>query len=148
MSSSKTRLVFMGTPEFAVAALKALIAAGNNIICVYTQPPKPAGRGQEVKKSPVHLAAEAADIPVRTPKSLKVAEEQQAFHELNADIAVVAAYGLILPKPVLEAPKFGCINIHGSILPRWRGAAPIHRALLAGDKESGITIMQMDEGLD
>jgi methionyl-tRNA formyltransferase len=146
--STKPRLIFMGTPEFAVAALKALVTAGNDIVCVYSQPPKPAGRGHEVKKTPIHLAAEAAGIPVRTPKSLKSVEEQQAFRELNADIAVVAAYGLILPKAILDAPKFGCINIHGSILPRWRGAAPIHRALLAGDKESGITIMQMDEGLD
>jgi methionyl-tRNA formyltransferase len=146
--SATPRLIFMGTPEFAVAALQALIKAGNDIVCVYTQPPKPAGRGQEVKKSPVQLAAEAAGIEVRSPKSLKTPEEQQAFRDLKADIAVVAAYGLILPKAVLEAPRYGCINIHGSILPRWRGAAPIHRALLAGDKESGITIMQMDEGLD
>jgi methionyl-tRNA formyltransferase len=146
--SSVSRLIFMGTPDFAVPALQALIAAGHNVAGVYSQPPRPAGRGQDVKKSPVHLAAEAKNIPVFTPKSLKNAEAQQEFKNLNADIAVVAAYGLILPKAVLDAPRLGCINIHASLLPRWRGAAPIHRALLAGDKESGITIMQMDEGLD
>jgi methionyl-tRNA formyltransferase len=148
MLKQTSRLVFMGTPDFAVPALLALIKQGHEILCVYCQPPKPAGRGQELRKSPVQLAAEQHNIPVRTPKSLKNEDAQKEFASLNADLAVVAAYGLILPKAVLEAPKLGCINIHASLLPRWRGAAPIHRALLAGDAETGITIMQMDEGLD
>jgi methionyl-tRNA formyltransferase len=136
----------MGTPDFSVAALEALINDGHEIVAVYTQPPRPAGRGQKEQKSPVHLAAEKHNIAVRTPKSLKNQEEQQIFKNTNADMAVVVAYGLILPKPILEACP--CINIHASMLPRWRGAAPIQRAILAGDSSSGVTIMQMDEGLD
>jgi methionyl-tRNA formyltransferase len=142
------RIIFMGTPEFSVGALNVLHAAGHEIVCVYSQPPRPAGRGQAVQKSAVHLAAEAHGIMVRTPASLKNADEQKAFADLNADVAVVVAYGLLLPKPILDAPKLGCINIHASLLPRWRGAAPIQRAILAGDADSGVTIMQMDVGLD
>lgn len=138
----------MGTPDFAVPALQALIHAGHDVCCCYTQPPRPAGRGKQERRSAVHHAADTASIPVRTPKSLRDAAEQGQFASLEADIAVVAAYGLILPKPILEAPKMGCVNIHGSLLPRWRGAAPIQRAIQAGDTETGITIMQMDEGLD
>ncbi|OFW82794.1 MAG: methionyl-tRNA formyltransferase [Alphaproteobacteria bacterium GWF2_58_20] len=143
------RIAFMGTPDFAVPALEALLEAGHDVVCVYTQPPRPAGRGYDLKKSPVHLLAENRGIPVRTPKSLrKSQEEQDAFAALNLDVAVIAAYGLILPQAVLDAPRMGCINIHGSLLPRWRGAAPLQRAMLAGDPETGITIMQMDAGLD
>ncbi|MGQ9365544.1 methionyl-tRNA formyltransferase [Azospirillum sp. ST 5-10] len=142
------RLVFMGTPDFAVPSLRALIDAGHQVVCVYSQPPRPAGRGQQVQPSPVHRFAEAHGIPVRTPKSLRNAEAQAEFAALAADAAVVAAYGLILPQPVLDAPRLGCLNVHGSLLPRWRGAAPIQRAILAGDGETGITIMQMDAGLD
>lgn len=142
------RLVFMGTPDFAVPSLAALIEAGHAVVCVYSQPPRPAGRGQQVQKSPVHRFAEEHGIPVRTPKSLRNAEAQAEFAGLNADAAVVAAYGLILPQPILDAPRLGCVNVHGSLLPRWRGAAPIQRAILAGDAETGITIMQMDVGLD
>jgi len=142
------RLIFMGTPDFAVPALAALIDAGHEIICVYSQPPRPAGRGQREQPSPVQTFAEQHGIPVRYPVSLKTPEAQAEFAALDADAAVVAAYGLILPKAVLDAPRLGCINIHASLLPRWRGAAPIQRAILAGDAETGITIMQMDEGLD
>ncbi len=142
------RLVYMGTPDFAVPALRALLAAGHDIPAIYTQPPRPAGRGQREQRSPVHELAVERGIPVRTPVSLKSEEASREFAALDLDIAVVAAYGLILPKPVLEAPRRGCLNIHASLLPRWRGAAPIQRAILAGDTESGITIMQMDEGLD
>lgn len=142
------RLVFMGTPEFSVTVLKALIAGGNEIICVYAQPPRPAGRGMRLKQTPVHKYAESLGIEVRTPMSLKSAEEQKRFADLNADVAVVVAYGLLLPKPVLDAPRFGCFNVHASLLPRWRGAAPIQRAIMAGDTETGVTIMRMDEGLD
>ncbi|MDE2030536.1 MAG: methionyl-tRNA formyltransferase [Alphaproteobacteria bacterium] len=142
------RIAFMGTPDFAVAALNALHDAGHDIAAVYCQPPKPAGRGHHVQKTPVHRCAEELGLEVRTPKSLRNEEEQERFRALNLDVAVVAAYGLILPKAILDAPKHGCINIHGSLLPRWRGAAPIQRAILAGDTESGITTMQMDEGLD
>ena len=142
------RVIFMGTPEFAVPALDALRAAGHDIVAVYTRPPRPAGRGQKERCSPVHAFAVAQGIPVRTPLSLKNGEEARAFAELGADVAVVAAYGLILPRAILEAPRHGCLNIHASLLPRWRGAAPIQRAILAGDEESGVTIMQMDEGLD
>jgi methionyl-tRNA formyltransferase len=142
------RLTFMGTPDFAATTLRALIADGHEIMCVYSQPPRPAGRGYELKKSPVHLLAEECGIEVRTPASLKSAEEQAKFVALKADAAVVVAYGLLLPKPVLDAPKFGCFNVHASLLPRWRGAAPIQRAIMAGDAESGVTIMRMDEGLD
>jgi methionyl-tRNA formyltransferase len=142
------RLIFMGTPDFAVPSLDALIAAGHDVVCAYSQPPRKAGRGQKEKPSPVHAAATAQSIPVRTPTSLRDAEAQDAFAALGADAAVVAAYGLILPQPVLEAPRLGCLNVHASLLPRWRGAAPIQRAILAGDRRTGVTIMQMDEGLD
>lgn len=142
------RIAFMGTPDFSVPAFDALLTAGHEIACVYTQPPRPAGRGQKERKSPVHLRAEAEGIEVRTPASLKDVDAQAEFASLDLDAAVVVAYGLILPSPVLEAPRRGCINIHASLLPRWRGAAPIQRALLAGDTESGVTIMLMDEGLD
>ena len=142
------RLVFMGTPDFAVPALKALSEAGHRILAVYSQPPRPAGRGYKARPSPVQQAAEAAGVAVRTPASLKDPAEHAAFAALDADAAVVAAYGLILPGPILAAPRLGCLNIHASLLPRWRGAAPIQRAILAGDTETGVTIMQMDEGLD
>ncbi|MBM3522611.1 MAG: methionyl-tRNA formyltransferase [Alphaproteobacteria bacterium] len=142
------RLVFMGTPEFAACALRALIAAGHEIACVYTQPPRPAGRGQKEVRSVVHMLADERGLAVRTPVRLRDAADQVAFAALGAEAAVVAAYGLILPKPILEAPRRGCLNIHASLLPRWRGAAPIQRAILAGDPETGITIMQMDAGLD
>jgi methionyl-tRNA formyltransferase len=142
------RLAFMGTPDFAVPALRALVEAEHEIAAVYSQPPRPAGRGHRVQPSPVHAFAEARGIAVRTPRTLRDEEEQRAFAALGLDAAVVAAYGLILPKPILAAPRLGCFNIHASLLPRWRGAAPIQRALLAGDAETGITIMQMDEGLD
>ncbi len=141
------RVVFMGTPDFAVPALRRLMAE-HEVVCVYTRAPKPAGRGNKLNKTPIHLLAEANGIEVRTPKTLRDLEEQQKFAELKADIAVVAAYGLILPKPVLEAYPLGCVNIHASLLPRWRGAAPIQRAIEAGDKVGGVTIMQMAEGLD
>lgn len=142
------KLVFMGTPDFAVPPLRALAGSGHDIIAVYTQPPRKAGRGKKINKSPVHRTAEALDIPVFHPQSLKTEEAQRTFRAHGADVAVVAAYGLILPKAILEAPEKGCINIHASLLPRWRGAAPIQRAILAGDSETGITIMHMDEGLD
>lgn len=142
------RLAFMGTPDFAVPALQALHAAGHAIAAVYSQPPKPAGRGQQLQKSPVQFFAEAHGLPVFTPKSLRTPEAQVEFSALQLDVAIVAAYGLILPPAILAAPRYGCLNIHASLLPRWRGAAPIHRALLAGDAETGITIMQMDTGLD
>lgn len=142
------RLAFMGTPDFAVPALAALHAAGHEIVAVYSQPPKPAGRGQQLQPSPVQRFAEAQNLPVFTPKTLRTPEAQAEFAALRLDAAIVAAYGLILPPPVLAAPRLGCINIHASLLPRWRGAAPIHRAVLAGDGESGVTIMQMDAGLD
>lgn len=143
------RIVFMGTPEFSVATLQALIDAGHEIICVYTQPPRPAGRrGLELKPSPVQLKAEEHGIEVRIPTSLKSSEEQAKFDALDADVAVVVAYGMLLPKAILESPKHGCFNGHASLLPRWRGAAPIQRAIMAGDKETGMMIMQMGEGLD
>jgi methionyl-tRNA formyltransferase len=142
------RLVFMGTPPFAAAALQALAEAGHEIACVYSQPPRPAGRGKKETPSAVHALAASRGWPVRTPARLKDPADQQAFAALGADIAVVAAYGLILPRPVLDAPRLGCFNIHASLLPRWRGAAPIQRAILAGDGETGITIMRMGEGLD
>ncbi len=142
------RLAFMGTPDFAVPALRALHEAGHEIVAVYSQPPKPAGRGQQVQLSPVQHYAETQGLPVFTPQSLRTVEAQAAFAALDLDCAVVAAYGLILPEAILRAPRLGCINIHASLLPRWRGAAPIHRALLAGDAVTGITIMQMDKGLD
>jgi len=142
------RIVFMGTPDFAVPTLGALIAAGHEVMAVYSQPPRPAGRGKKLQPSPVHLAAEAAGIAVLTPVSLKGEAEQAVFAAHHADVAVVAAYGLILPPAVLAAPRHGCLNVHGSILPRWRGAAPVQRAILAGDAETGVTIMQMERGLD
>ena len=138
----------MGTPDFAVPALRALHEAGHEVACVYTQPPRPAGRGKKLMPSPVQVEAERLGVPVRTPKSLRREAEQTEFAALQADVAVVAAYGLILPQPVLDAPKHGCLNIHASLLPRWRGAAPIHRAVMAGDAETGVTIMQMEAGLD
>ncbi len=142
------RIIFMGTPDFAEPALVALHEAGHEIACVYTQPPRPAGRGKKLRPSPVQLKAEELGLEVRCPPSLKPAEEKEAFAALEADIAVVAAYGLLLSQKILDAPKRGCLNIHASILPRWRGAAPIHRAVMAGDKETGVTIMQMEAGLD
>jgi methionyl-tRNA formyltransferase len=142
------RIAFMGTPDFAVPALRALHAAGHEILAVYSQPPRRAGRGKKLSPSPVQRLSEELDIEVRTPGSLKGEEEQAAFAALDLDVAVVAAYGLILPQPILDAPKMGCLNIHGSLLPRWRGAAPVQRAILAGDTETGITIMQMEAGLD
>lgn len=143
------RIIFMGTPEFAVPTLQALVDAAHEVVCVYTQPPRPGGRrGRELTPTPVHQLADRLGIEVRHPKSLKSAEEQAAFAALDADIAVVAAYGLILPQAVLDAPQHGCLNVHASILPRWRGAAPIHRAIMAGDPVTGVTIMQMEAGLD
>ena len=142
------RLVFMGTPEFSVPVLDALVAAGHDIAAVYCQPPRPAGRGKKETPTSVHQRAAELGLPVRHPTSLKGAEAQAAFAALNADVAVVVAYGLILPQAVLDAPRHGCLNIHASLLPRWRGAAPIHRAIMAGDAETGICIMQMDAGLD
>ena len=138
----------MGTPDFAVPTLNALVAAGHQVVAAYSQPPRPAGRGKKLQPSPVQLAAEGHGIEVRTPVSLKGADEQAALAALDADIAVVAAYGLILPQAVLDLPKHGCLNVHGSILPRWRGAAPVQRAILAGDEHTGVTIMQMERGLD
>ena len=143
------RIIFMGTPDFAVPALEALVAAGHEVVAAYTQPPRPGGRrGKELTPTPVHRKAEELGIEVRHPASLKGKDEQTALVALNADIAVVAAYGLILPQVVLDAPKHGCLNLHGSILPRWRGAAPIQRAILAGDAETGVDIMRMEAGLD
>lgn len=142
------RVIFMGTPDFAVPVLSEIVGAGHDVAAVYTQPPRPAKRGLEEQKSPVHRFAEEAGVPVLTPKSLKKAKVQQEFAALDADAAVVVAYGLILPKPVLEAPRAGCLNLHASLLPRWRGAAPIQRALMAGDRETGVMVMHMDEGLD
>ncbi len=142
------KLVFMGTPGFSVPALDALARAGHEIACVYTQPPRPAGRGKKPRPTPVEARAEALGLPLRHPASLRGAEEQAAFAALGAEVAVVVAYGLILPRPVLAAPARGCLNIHASLLPRWRGAAPIHRAVMAGDAETGVCIMQMEPGLD
>ena len=142
------RLAFMGSPDFSNATLRALIAAGHDVVCVYAQPPRPAGRGQKERLCPVHAEAVAHDIPVRTPKTLKDPVAQQDFRDLNLDVAIVVAYGLILPQAILDAPRLGCLNVHASILPRWRGAAPIQRAILAGDTETGVSIMKMDAGLD
>ncbi len=142
------RVVFMGTPEFSVSVLDALIEAGHDVAAVYCQPPRPAGRGKKDRPTPVHARAEALGLEVRHPISLKAADAQKDFADLNADVAVVVAYGLLLPQAVLDAPKLGCLNIHASLLPRWRGAAPIHRAIMAGDAETGICIMQMEAGLD
>src|SRR3954454_23557134 len=142
------RLAFMGTPDFAVPTLDALLAAGHEVAAVYSQPPRPAGRGKAPRPSPVQLRAEAAGIEVRTPASLKGEAEREAFRALGLDVAIVAAYGLILPEPILQAPRRGCLNVHASLLPRWRGAAPIQRAILAGERRTGVTIMQMERGLD
>ena len=142
------RLIFMGTPDFAVPTLNALVSAGHDVCAVYSQPPRPANRGKRLTPSAVQLRAEELGLEVRTPLSLKNAEAQAEFAALNADIAVVAAYGLILPQAILDAPKHGCLNVHGSLLPRWRGAAPVQRAILAGDTETGVCIMQMEAGLD
>ena len=142
------RIVFMGTPDFSVPALNSLVDAGHDVVCVYSQPPRPAGRGKKDRPSPVHVRADALGIPVRHPVSLRNPEAQNDFAALKADVAVVVAYGLILPQPVLDAPTYGCLNIHASVLPRWRGAAPIHRAVMAGDAQTGVCIMQMEAGLD
>ena len=142
------RIAFLGTPDFAVAALDALVQAGHEVACVYSQPPAPRGRGQELKPSPVHAYAQERGIPVRTPVSMRDAAEIEAFAALNLDAGVVVAFGQILPAAVLEAPRLGCFNLHASLLPRWRGAAPIQRAIMAGDKVTGVEVMQMTEGLD
>jgi methionyl-tRNA formyltransferase len=142
------RIVFMGSPDFAVPSLDALVDAGHEVVAAYCQPPRPAGRGKADRKTAVHERAEQLGIEVRTPRTLRDPDEQERFRTLDAELAVVAAYGLILPRPILDAPEQGCVNVHASLLPRWRGAAPIQRAILAGDEVSGVTIMQMDEGLD
>jgi methionyl-tRNA formyltransferase len=142
------RLVFMGTPEFSVPTLTEIIGQGHEVVGVYTRAPRPAGRGLAERRSPVHEVAERFGIPVFTPRSLKGEAEQAVFASLEADVAVVIAYGLILPQPILDAPREGCLNLHASLLPRWRGAAPIHRAVMAGDRETGVMVMRMDAGLD
>ncbi len=142
------RVVFMGTPDFSVPTLSEIVSAGHDVVGVYTQPPRPAGRGMEPRKSPVHAFADEATIPVFTPKTLRRPDVQEEFANLAPDVAVVAAYGLLLPRPILDAPAFGCLNLHASRLPRWRGAAPIQRAIMAGDKETGVMVMKMEEGLD
>lgn len=142
------RIVFMGTPDFSVPVLDALVQAGHEIVAVYCQPPRPAGRGKKPRPTPVHARAQDLGLQVRHPETLRDADEQARFAALDADVAVVVAYGLILPQAVLDAPRLGCLNIHASLLPRWRGAAPIHRAIMAGDAETGVCIMQMDAGLD
>ncbi len=142
------RLIFMGTPQFSVGALNVLIESGHDVVAVYTRPPKARDRGHMIQKSPVHVCADEHHIPVYTPKTLRDEKEQLLFASHKADLAIVAAYGLMLPASILASPRLGCVNIHASLLPRWRGAAPIQRALMAGDKETGITLMQMDEGLD
>src|SRR6476661_2400602 len=142
------RLIFMGTPDFAVPTLIELAARGHEIAAVYTRAAKPAGRGMDLQRTPIEREARRLALAVRTPKTLKDDDVQKIFHAHNADAAVVVAYGLILPKPILEAPRLGCFNVHASLLPRWRGAAPINRAIMAGDADSGVTIMKMDEGLD
>lgn len=142
------RIIFMGSPAFAVPTLDALVEAGHEVAAAYCQPPRPAHRGKRLQPTAVHARAEQLGLPVRTPARLRSPEEQEAFAALDAEIAVVAAYGLILPQPILDAPARGCVNVHASLLPRWRGAAPIHRAILAGDAVTGVTIMQMEAGLD
>jgi len=142
------RLAFMGSPDFAVPTLEAVISAGHDIACVYSQPPRPAGRGKDLRRTPVHEAAARHGIEVRTPLNFKAQEDKNAFAALKLDVAVVVAYGLLLPKAILDAPRLGCFNLHGSILPRWRGAAPIHRAVMAGDAVTGVQVMKMDVGLD
>lgn len=146
--SQKLRIAFMGSPEFAVPVVAALKEAGHDLVCVYSQPPRPAGRGKKLRPTPVHQWAERQGIEVRTPRSLKDEAAQAEFAALNLDAAVVVAYGLILPQAVLDAPKHGCMNMHASLLPRWRGAAPIHRAVMAGDTETGVQAMMMEAGLD
>jgi len=142
------RLAFMGSPEFAVPTLEALIAAGHDVACVYSQPPRPAGRGKQLSKTAVHEAAERHGIEVRTPENFRKAADREAFAALKLDVAVVVAYGLLLPQSILDMPRLGCFNLHGSILPRWRGAAPIHRAVMAGDTITGVQVMKMEAGLD
>ena len=145
---SVQRLAFLGTPDFALSCLEMLVADGYKIACVYSQPPRPAGRGHATKPSPVHAYAESEGLPVRTPETLRSPAAIADFQSLDLDLAVVVAYGLLLPQAILDAPRRGCLNVHASLLPRWRGAAPIHRAILAGDRETGITLMQMEAGLD
>jgi methionyl-tRNA formyltransferase len=145
---ARLRLAFLGSAPFSLPTLAALLGAGHEVAAVYTQPPRPAGRGYGLKRSPVHVYADSRGLPVRAPATLRDDSEQRRFAELDLDAAVVAAYGLILPKSILAAPRLGCLNVHGSLLPRWRGAAPIERAILAGDTETGVTIMQVDAGLD
>lgn len=142
------RVVFMGTPDFAVPTLSEIVGQGHEVIAVYTREPAAAGRGMELKPSPVHKLAERFGIPVFTPKTLRTEEAAEQFRSLNPDVAVVVAYGMILPKTILDAPELGCLNLHASLLPRWRGAAPIQRAIMAGDKETGVAVMKMEEGLD
>lgn len=142
------KLVFMGTPDFAVPTLTEIVMRGHDVLAVYTRAPKPAGRGQDLRKSPVHLAAEEFGLPVFTPKSFRDPADVEIFASLGAQAAIVVAYGLLLPKPILDAPELGCLNLHGSLLPRWRGAAPIQRAIMAGDAETGVAVMKMEEGLD
>ena len=148
MSNNILRIGFMGTPDFSVPALQALHQSKHDVVCVYSQPPRPKGRGHQIQPSPVHAYANEHNIPVLTPKNLKSKTDQEQFAQHNLDIAVVVAYGLILPTPVLKAPQYGCINIHASLLPRWRGASPIQQSIQADDKETGISIMYMEEGLD
>ena len=142
------KVIFMGSPEFAIPALDALVEAGHQVVCVYSQPARPSGRGRKLNKTPVHLRAEALGLDVRTPETLKTTANQAEFSSLRAEIAVVVAYGLILPKAILDAPRHGCINLHASLLPRWRGAAPIQRAIMAGDTLTGVQAMLMEPGLD
>src|SRR5262249_15172970 len=142
------RLAFMGSPTFALPTLDALLAAGHDVACVYSQPPRPAGRGKQERVTPVHARALERGVEVRTPKSLKKEEAQAAFAALKLDVAIVVAYGLILPKAILDASRLGAFNLHGSLLPRWRGAAPIQRAIMTGDRETGVEVMRMEEGLD
>jgi methionyl-tRNA formyltransferase len=142
------RIIFMGSPDFAVPTLDALVAAGHDVVSAYTQPPRPAGRGKADRPTAVEVRARTLGLTVRSPRSLKGSEEQAAFAALDADVAVVAAYGLILPQAILDAPRHGCLNVHGSLLPRWRGAAPVQRAIMAGDMLTGVTIMAMEAGLD
>ncbi len=145
---SRLRVVFMGSPDFSIPTLQAVLDAGHEVVCVYAQPPRPAGRGQKERRCPVHEFAASRGLTVRTPETLKDEAEKAAFTGLNADLAVVVAYGLILPEEILSDPRLGCINVHASLLPRWRGAAPIQRAIQAGDTETGVCIMQMNKGLD
>jgi methionyl-tRNA formyltransferase len=142
------RLAFMGSPEFAVPTLEDILAAGHDVACVYSQPPRPAGRGKDLRRTAVHEFADARGIEVRTPEKFRAAADREAFAALKLDVAVVVAYGLLLPQAILDAPRLGCFNLHGSILPRWRGAAPIHRAVMAGDRVTGVQVMKMEAGLD